>query len=568
LRRRLFLLLKFTHFNTMKNIITNSKLSLSLLLMAMVITTTNLQADIPEWIWAVQGGGVNYNSGREIVTDEQGNIYVTGFYQGTGTFGDQSVTSAGSFDAFVVKYDHAGNALWARSLGSENGDYGIGLAIDAGGNIYVTGYFSGTMTTSVGTFTSLGLRDIYLAKFSNDGDLLWVRHAGSPGMNEGNGVAVDNINQQVYVTGKFEGTLIFVDTPETLVSAGASDIMVAAYSFDGALIWAKRAGGTENEISFALGTDGAGNVYGTANMNGTATFGDFTLTSFGLGDIVVFKLDPDGGWLWAKNYGAAGEETGWDIAVDDDGNNWVTGVFSSPSIAFGDHIITNTNIMQDMFVFKQNADGDVLWANSGGGASNDYGRGIAIDEQGACFVTGDYQGTANFGPHQLTAVHNVDIFIVKYAPDGSATWVKSAGGQSTDSSNAIDTDNEGNLFVTGYFYNNMIFDNLSLAANYDQPVFVAKLKTELQTNILQATAIGGSIAVFPNPAETVVYLQNEKGQPVNVESLQIINAVGMEVMAVQGNSFNAINISSLNAGIYFVIIQTNGQTSTARFVKK
>lgn len=552
----------------MKKSITNSKLSLSLLLMAMVITTTNLQADIPEWIWAVQGGGVNYNSGREIVTDEQGNIYVTGFYQGTGTFGDQSVTSAGSFDAFVVKYDHAGNALWARSLGSENGDYGIGLAIDAGGNIYVTGYFSGTMTTSVGTFTSLGLRDIYLAKFSNDGDLLWVRHAGSPDMNEGNGVAVDNINQQVYVTGKFEGTLIFVDTPETLVSAGASDIMVAAYSFDGALIWANRAGGPENEISFALGTDGTGNVYGAANMNGTATFGDFTLTSFGLGDIVVFKLDPDGGWLWAKNYGAAGEETGWDIAVDDDGNNWVTGVFSSPSIAFGDHIITNTNIMQDMFVFKQNADGDVLWANSGGGASNDYGRGIAIDEQGACFVTGDYQGTANFGPQQLTAVHNVDIFIVKYAPDGSATWAKSAGGQSTDSCDAIAGDDEGNVFITGYFYSNIMFDNISLVANYDQPVFVAKLKTELNTGVPQPSSGSEIITVFPNPAETTIYLKSENELYVQADKITIFNALGSEVMTLQGENIHTVNIQSLHPGIYFMLAEMNGKTIAARFVKK
>lgn len=562
------MLLKFTHFNTMKKSITNSKLSLSLLLMAMVITTTNLQADIPEWIWAVQGGGVNYNSGREIVTDEQGNIYVTGFYQGTGTFGDQSVTSAGSFDAFVVKYDHAGNALWARSLGSENGDYGIGLAIDAGGNIYVTGYFSGTMTTSVGTFTSLGLRDIYLAKFSNDGDLLWVRHAGSPDMNEGNGVAVDNINQQVYVTGKFEGTLIFVDTPETLVSAGASDIMVAAYSFDGALIWANRAGGPENEISFALGTDGTGNVYGAANMNGTATFGDFTLTSFGLGDIVVFKLDPDGGWLWAKNYGAAGEETGWDIAVDDDGNNWVTGVFSSPSIAFGDHIITNTNIMQDMFVFKQNADGDVLWANSGGGASNDYGRGIAIDEQGACFVTGDYQGTANFGPQQLTAVHNVDIFIVKYAPDGSATWAKSAGGQSTDSCDAIAGDDEGNVFITGYFYSNIMFDNITLVANYDQPVFVAKLKTELNTGVPQPSSGSEIITVFPNPAETTIYLKSENELYVQADKITIFNALGSEVMTLQGENIHTVNIQSLHPGIYFMLAEMNGKTIAARFVKK
>jgi hypothetical protein len=552
----------------MKKIITHIKFTLSFLLMAMVLTTSNLHADNPEWLWAAQGGGVNYNSGREIVSDAQGNIYVTGFFQGTGTFGSHALPSAGSFDAFVVKYDHAGNAQWARSLGSENGDYGIGLAVDADGNVYVTGYFSGTMNTAVGTYTSFGLRDIFLAKFSNEGDLQWLRHAGSPGMNEGNGLAVDNLNQQVYVTGKFEGTLIFVDTPETLVSEGESDILVAAYSFDGALQWAKRAGSPQNDIGFALDTDGFGNVYGAANMSGTAAFGSFTLISFGLRDIVVFKLDHTGDWLWAKNYGAAGEETGWDIAVDDEGNNWITGVFSSPSITFGDYVITNTNIMQDMFVVKQNADGDVLWANSGGGVSNDYGRGIAIDELGNCYVAGDYQQTANFGPHQLTAVHNVDIFIVKYAPDGNALWAKSAGGQSTDSNDAITADNEGNLFVTGYFYNNMIFDNITLTANYDQPVFVAKLKTDIQTQVQQPSLNSGNITAFPNPAETIIYLNDDKEQFVKAENIRIVNTFGTEAMDVRGNGSSGIDVSSLNAGIYLVIIEKNGKTSTMRFVKQ
>ncbi len=463
----------------------------------------NLKAEQPEWIWAKQGGGSSYNSGREIETDGQGNVYVTGYFESTGTFGTQTLTSAGGFDAFVVKYDQLGNTIWANRLGGAGSDYGISLKVDLNGNVYVTGYFSNVMITPVGTITSVGLRDVYLAKYNTEGTLLWIKQAGSSMNDEGNGLGIDNQNGKVYLTGKFNGTIQFADTQESLISSGNTDIFIAAYNFDGSFLWAKRSGGTQEDIGFALGVDATGNVYGTGTFRETADFGSTTLTSNGVGDIVVFKLDGAGNWIWAKNYGGLSTETGWDIAVDNAGNNWITGVYASASINFDDFTISNTNIMQDVYVFKQNADGDVLWANSGGSLHNDYGRGIAIDSQGNCYIGGEFQQTATFGNHQLMSRHNVDAFVVKYTNAGIAEWAISAGGQSTDVADAIAVDSEGNIFVTGYFYSNMIFGDITLTAAVSQPVFVAKLGSEIATYTLTYLA-GSNGSIEGESVQTVI----------------------------------------------------------------
>ena len=432
-----------------------------------------------DWIWARQAGGNSYNSGREIVADGDGNVYVTGFFQGVSAFGDHTITSQGGFDIFVAKYNSDGEALWAAGMGGASLDYGISLDVDADQNVYLTGYFGGTMNTDAGTVTAVGIRDVFVAKYNAEGQLQWIKSAGGPHIDQGEGLIVDQNNQRIYVTGRFMGTLTFSGTDVTLQGAGSDDIFVAAYDFDGDLIWARSAVGPGSNIAFSIGADAAGNVYGGGSIGGVTSFGDIQVQNIGINAIVLFKLDIDGNWLWANAYGGNLAETVWSMVVQPDGETWAAGIFASNSVQFGDHTVIGDGQYYSVFIIRQNADGFVQWASSGGSTSHDYARGVAVDNMGNSYITGNFHHIATFGDHSITTVDNTDAYIVKYSPEGVALWAVGAGGTSTDIGDAIAVDGMGNVYITGYFYNNISFGDITLNTITAQDIFIAKLYDEM-----------------------------------------------------------------------------------------
>ena len=194
-------------------------------------------------LWAKRAGGVNSNDhGLNIVVDPSGNSYVTGFFNASATFGagetnETSLSSAGSFDIFMAKYDSDGLLLWAKRAGGGSSDFGDGIGLDASGNSYVTGSFEESVTFGAGeanetALTGAGASDIFMAKYDDDGLLLWAKRAGGGFGDFGAaGIGLDASGNS-YATGQFSGSATFGadEANETvLTSAGASDIFVAKY---------------------------------------------------------------------------------------------------------------------------------------------------------------------------------------------------------------------------------------------------------------------------------------------------------------------------------------------------
>ena len=138
-----------------------------------------------------------------IAVDGSGNVYVIGHFRGdTAIFGSTTLTNAGSYDIFIAKLNVSGDFLWAKQAGGSSYDYGYGIAVDSSGNVYVTGDFSDTATFGSATLTSLGWGDIFIAKLNDSGDFLWAKQAGGYCGVMGLGIAVDG-SGNVYVTGWF-----------------------------------------------------------------------------------------------------------------------------------------------------------------------------------------------------------------------------------------------------------------------------------------------------------------------------------------------------------------------------
>ena len=301
------------------------------------------------WLWAKNARESPYDYGHGIDVDASGNSYVTGYFYNSVTFGSTTLTSSGGADIFVAKLDSSGNWLWANNAGGTSDECGNGIAVDDSGNSYVTGYFYDSATFSSTTLTNNGVYDIFITKLDSSGNWLWAKKAGGSSNDSGNGIAVDAIGNS-YVTGYFDSNATFGST--TLTSNGDYDIFIAKLDSNGNWLWAKNAGGTYNDYGYSIAVDASGNSYITGCFCGSATFGSTTLTSNGDYDIFIAKLDNCGNWLWANNAGGTSDDRGTSIAVDASRNSYVTGYFYDSATFGSTTLTSNGGYDTNIFVTK------------------------------------------------------------------------------------------------------------------------------------------------------------------------------------------------------------------------
>ncbi|MCW3102985.1 MAG: hypothetical protein JWO09_1425 [Bacteroidetes bacterium] len=386
---------------------------------------------------------------------------------------------------------------WVKSAGGGSSDVTNGIATDANGNSFITGYFySPTITFGSTTLTNSGLsgtHDFFLVKYDPLGNVLWARSAIGASYDRGMGITTDP-SGNVLVAGYFSGPSITFGTT-TLSCSGNTNVFVAKYDSSGNLIWAKRAGGTGSSQAYAISSDVNGNVFLTGSfLNSSITFGTITLTNVGNQDIFVAKYDASGNVVWARSAGGNSLDNGFGISNDASGNTYVTGQYASPVINFGTATLTNTSSDFDFFIVKYNGSGNIVWAKSAGGAAQEKGVSISCDALGNSFVTGQFSSPSiTFGTSTLINGGGsvFDIFVVKYNSSGNVLWAKSGSGSAADYvwDNAIDT--SGNSFITGLFDSPSItFGTTTLIRSSVRDIFVVKY--DIAGNVLWAKSTTGN----------------------------------------------------------------------------
>ncbi len=384
------------------------------------------------FLWAKQFGGPGYEYGIQVKIDADGNIYCTGYFADSVDFdpgaGTNFLKSAGSDDAFVVKLDPSGNLLWAKRIGAGNNDRGNGLAVDSSGNVYWTGMYSSTVDfdPGPGTFSlaSSGGYDIFVVKLDSSGNFSWADRMGGTTADAGWSISAD-ADEAVYFTGYFGNTADFDPGTGTfnLISAGTSDIFVCKLDTSGSLVWAKGIGGTSNDAGFTLKLNDSGHVYVGGYFYGTPDFdpgtGTFTMTSAGLEDSYILKLDTSGAFVWAVQLGGNGSDRGYGLALDNSGYVYSTGFFDStadfdPGISVFNLTTAGTS---DIFISKIDDSGNFVWAMQTGGTLVEQAYSLALDNWDNIYSTGYFTDTVDFDPgadtFDLISSGADDIFIFK-----------------------------------------------------------------------------------------------------------------------------------------------------------
>lgn len=348
----------------------------------------------PEWTRQLGGAGSQIVS--SVAFDGEGNLIAAGWFGEELTLGDGRMTTAGADDIFVVKFGPDGRRLWAKRFGSTDVDGADDMAVDAAGNIYVTGVFRTEADFAGTTLKSSGLADIFLLKLTKDGEVAFVKAFGERYDDFGRSIAIDS-QGNIVLFGEFSSKTSFGGEP--LESVGNRDLFIAKLTPSGDHIWSKGMGTTLDEMGLAVATDPTDAIVITGSFEDKMSFGGEVLQAQGRGDIFVARYDRDGSHLWSKRFGGKDEDIGNSIATDDKGNIAVTGWFRN-TIDFGGPPL-KSNAKQDSFIVKLGPSGQHLWSKSYGGKENDTGRVVACTSDGSLVASGTFRYNVSFGGKEL-----------------------------------------------------------------------------------------------------------------------------------------------------------------------
>lgn len=318
----------------------------------------------------------------------------------------------------------------------------------------------------------------------------WAKNFGGSGFEQGNGIAVDN-SGNVYTIGYFAGTSDFDPGPGiySLTANGSADIFISKLDSMGNLVWARAFGSTDWDKGNSIALDNSGNIYATGFFSDTVDFdpgpGVFNLTSVGITDIFICKLDASGNYLWAKSVGGTDYDFGISIKTDDSGNVYTTGNFLDtvdfdPGAAT--YSITSMGTY-DIFILKLDSSGNYIWVKTFGGQEPQSVSSIDVDASGNVYTTGYFYTSADFDPgpnvFYLISEGENDVFVSKLDSMGNFIWAKQFGNYDEDEGLSIATDNSGNVYTTGTFKVTVDFDpgqgGYNLISTGSEDIFISKL---------------------------------------------------------------------------------------------
>lgn len=353
-----------------------------------------------EWVQHYGSGlAPSYDEATALVVDGSGNVYIAGFTSGRPL----------GLDYFTVKNSPAGAELWRAAYdGPDHGeDYAMAIAVDAGGNVYVTGYSWGANSSY----------DYATVKYNSAGVQQWTQRYDGP----------DNSGDAAYALGVDGAGNVYV-TGESFSTSTYSDWATIKYNSSGAQQWVQRYDGTGNynDHAYDLAIDGAGNVYVTGRSYGSGSYYDYATLKYG----------NDGTQQWVQRYDGSGNDYDYalDLALDASGNVYITGYTYSSATRY------------DYATLKYNNAGVQQWVQTYNGPGNDYDIAtvVAVDASGNVFVTGYSTGSGS----------RYDFATIKYDNAGAQQWVQrnNGSGNDYDYGLGLDLDASGNVYVAGYSY--------------------------------------------------------------------------------------------------------------------
>ncbi|MGN7885689.1 SBBP repeat-containing protein [Dyadobacter endophyticus] len=427
------------------------------------------------------------NIPTDIVSDNDGNIYVSGTAAGRVEFGNGHVLqSKGGDDFFVAKFDSTGVCLWLYTDGSPKDDHGNAIALDKENNVYLTGFIGGEVSAWNNSYK--GGEDGFVTKIKANGARDWVKTFGGPASDQGRSLAFYHAGEgpKLYLIGRVQGDLstenIDFNRPLPLKANGHDGFLVLVNADTGAFDEPMMIDGDDIQIPEAIAVDLDGNAYVTGFFLKTVSFPSplKPLAAVNVIDAFVAKWSPINGFQWLRRIGSGGNDFAYDIEVDRSGNVFVTGMHSGTLEEFPLSSKGDDNV----YLLKWDADGKIQNGSNGFIDDNkDYHGGIALTSTGNIVLGGSFANSAQFPMLRgkaLSSLGSTDIIITELDPnslDRASSFIAKAGGTLEDRLNKICVTKSGYVYAAGWFHGVASFKAFQLESKPDiKNTFIVRYK--------------------------------------------------------------------------------------------
>jgi hypothetical protein len=494
----------------------------------------------------------------------------------------QTMIGGATSDAFLVKFNSSGVRQWGTYYGGSDNDYGSSCATDATGNVYMTGFTEGSATAiaTIGSHQSAfgGFSDAFLVKFNSSGVRQWGTYYGGSGNDDGSSCATDAIGN-VYLAGNTEsigGAIATLGSHQTAFG-GDFDAFLVKFNSAGVRQWGTFYGDSGLDFGNSCATDATGNVYMTAYTDGSATaiatLGSHQTASGGNFDAFLVKFNSSGVRQWGTYYGGSDNDYGSSCATDATGNVYLAGSTdgSATSIAtIGSHQSSYGGGANDAFLVKFNSAGVRQWGTYYGGTGGEYDGSCAIDAIGNVYLAARTNSSSiaisTIGSHQsVYGGGPSDAFLVKFNSAGVRQWGTYYGGTGGEYDGSCAIDAIGNVYLAGTTTSSLtaistIGSHQSVCGGTSD-AFLVKFNESTSVGINEV--IANSISIYPNPNNGVFTIElNETTQVIitNVLGHVLLNSTfeaGKQILDIKNNA----------NGIYFVQLTQNGKQETIKLIK-
>ncbi|MBI1286317.1 MAG: T9SS type B sorting domain-containing protein [Flavobacteriales bacterium] len=391
--------------------------------------------------WLKGVGGAGNDEALDITLDDQGNYLVSGFFSYNVDFDGTILNSVGEIDAFIAQTNSQGNISWVKQFGGTGSDAAYANDRDANGNIFVSGYFSGTMTVDGTTLVSNNSsQDVFLAKLDPTGNLIWIRTFGGVDHDFVYDLAVDQAGNAI-ITGNFKGTItVGPDTYSSVIdpedNQPSYDIFVVKYDTDGNVLWSKHGQADHDDRGTGLAVNGSNQIALIGQFSDTLTLANtYPNQVYNTGFVMMF--DSDGDELWMRKMSAS-MCIPYDIVFYQDSLMYITGDFTGQLAIFTTPLTTTTSqYLSKVFLTKMNTEGDVLWLENDGSETQVSSRAVDVDANGNAYMAGYFkcrmdEYSQQYGDGVFYSADRRDVFVTQYSATGTRNWERQFGGPGDD----------------------------------------------------------------------------------------------------------------------------------------
>jgi hypothetical protein len=416
---------------------------------------------------AIYPKGTGNSTSKDIVFDKKGNLYQAGQFSGTLSINKQSLSSKTKISSFLTKYTNDGEVVWLKVIESQGHVVLHSVLVDED-YLYISGAFGRTCDFGTQQLKASDYQDNFIAKYSTEGELVWAKQVKAN--TKGNKtLLVKGKDNQILLTGSFYK--FFTWGEKTIKAQSSADIFIATFTSEGELENIQHITGAGTEQLNDLLVDEEGTIYLAGLFSETIDFGKESITSNGKEDLFV-ACYKDFQPQWVKTTGSIYDDYASKLLLKN--NELIVGGSFSGELKFDDKTLVSQGAL-DAFVCSYSLDGQVNWAKSFGSHANEYLNALAANRQGQIYISGNFRGEIRKDTSKIKSTGLVnDLFLAKYEKDGGFAWAKNYGGEGTDFANQLFQTPDNYLYLSGSFEEEMQLEKKTLKTKAGNHFFIAR----------------------------------------------------------------------------------------------